>query len=919
MKAILALPRRFLPALALAFLSLTACNTTRPPATPTNFQAIPDATPRVVLRWEAAAGATDYVLERKTNSGAFAVLGVITDTSYTDESVDYSTTYTYRLTARNNAAASSPVEKSATTPPPPQQPPDAPSNFQATPDATPKVVLRWTAPERVARYVLERRTRDGSFVTLSSTLPASTTEYTDEAVGSGTPYTYRLTPYNSAGSGSPATLQTETPAYSEPGFTQTTSSYSFSDDRPAGQDPGINPLTSPDLGLDVEYFDNPNLTGLFARRIETNINHTFSGQPPRPGMGPDTFSIRWTGLITAPASGTYTFTVLADDGVRLWVNDQLLISAWFDQNLTRRSATISLSAGQAYRIKLEYYNQDARGAIKLRWAYPGQSEQVVPPSAFVRHQKARIGYFGPKLPWPTVATHAALLPDGRVMTFHGLDPVGKCQGDNYRDYSKHASTQVFVWTPGTPTDAQSQARYDNTHTDLFCSGYVLAANGKLYLAGGNLGYDYTASGGEYGFPAGHKHTNIFDPSTNTWSAGPDMTYGRWYPSVITLPNEEMLIIGGNRDQHNGDGDIYRQDWNTIPDVWNPFTNTLRRLTGAESIDINGNVLINHFYPWVHVAPNGQVFLSGNYEKWFYINTTGQGSLGPVHSSLVDRYYGSSVMYQPGKILILGGGDVQKSNPPGISRGENSAQVIELNPNNQSISVRNVAPMAYKRTHVNATLMPDGRIFVNGGNEDGIQFSNATAVYESEIWSPLTETFKRAAEAQCPRTYHSTALLLLDGTIITMGGGATGGDDPASAPECDKTKGNAQKVNQLNAEIYYPPYLHNADGSLASRPVVQSAPDRISYGESFALTTDVPATVVERVTLVAFGAVTHAFNMGQRFVELNFTRTGPNSLQVTAPASPNLATPGFYQLYVLDGRGVPSEARVVRLREAGRQP
>lgn len=904
MKVVLALPSRFLLALALATLGLTACNTARPPATPSNFQAIPDATPRVVLRWEAAEGAADYVLERKTNGGTYAVLGVVTNTGYTDESVDYSTTYTYRLTARNNAAASRPVEQSATTPAQPLVPPDAPTNFQATPDATPKVVLRWTAPERVARYVLERRTRDGNFVTLSSTLPASTTEYTDINVGSGTPYTYRLTPYNSAGSGSPATVPVETPPYSEPGFTQTASSYSFADD--SSQDPGINPLTSPDLGLDVEYFDNPDLTGLFARRIEANINHTFSGQPPRPDMGPETFSIRWTGLITAPANGTYTFTVLADDGVRLWINDQLLISAWFDQNLTRRSATISLSAGQAYRIKLEYYNQDARGAVKLRWAYPGQSEQIVPPSAFMRHQKARIGYFGPKLPWPTVATHAALLPDGRVMTFHGLDPVGKGQSDNYRDYSKHASSQVFVWTPGTPTDAQSQARYDNTRTDLFCTGYVLAANGKLYLAGGNLGYDYSASGGEYGFAAGHTHTNIFDPSTNTWSAGPDMTQGRWYPSVITLPNEEMLIIGGNADSHNGNG--IDDDKNYIPDVWNPFTNTLRRLTGASSFGKG----IEHFYPWVHVAPNGQVFLTGSYKNWYYLDTSGTGSWGPVNIQTYNRYYGSSVMYEPGKILVLGGGATNISNGP---MGGETAQVVELNQANQSISVRDVPPMAHKRTHLNATLMPDGRIFVNGGNEDGVNFSNATAVYESEIWSPLTETFKRAAEARCPRTYHSTALLLLDGTIITMGGGATGSDDLPSLPECDKTKGNAQKINQLNAEIYYPPYLHNADGSLASRPVVQSAPDRISYGQSFTLTTDLPATAVERVTLVAFGAVTHAFNMGQRFIELNFTRIGSNSLQVTAPASPNLATPGYYQLYVLDGRGVPSEARVVRLRDA----
>ena len=884
---------------------LVAC-TPKPPAAPTNFRASPDDTPEVVLSWDAVPGASVYVLERKVGSAEFVPLPGVTTPQYTDSSVEYSTRYTYRLTARNNGGSSPPVDLEVTTPPRPLGPPSTPTNFQASPNDTPQVRLAWTAPERVSRYRLERRTRDGSYTTLADNLPASATEYLDIDVGSGTPYTYRLTARNAAGESAPVTLQTQTPDYSEPGFVATPTSYSFSDDAASSQ----SLLGSEDEGLDVEYFDNPDLTGLYFRRIESGVNRTFSGQPPLPGMGADTFSIRWSGLITPPASATYTFVVLADDGVRLWINNQLLIDRWADQGLTRRTAQVTLTGGQAYPIRLEYYNRDPRGAVKLRWSRPGQSATLVPPSAFKRHEKARIGYFGPKLPWPTVATHAALLPDGRVMTFHGLDPVGKGQSDNYRDYDKHNSTQVFVWTPGTPTDAQSQARYDNRRTDLFCAGYVLAANGKLYLAGGNLGYDYSASGDERGFEAGHTHTNIFDPATNTWSEGPDMHQGRWYPSVITLPNEEMLIIGGNADQHNGDG--INNDKNYIADVWNPLTNELDRLTTASSF----GKAIEHFYPWVHVAPNGQVFLSGSYKYWYYLDTSGTGSWhNPPGLNLpqtYNRYYGSSVMYQPGKILVLGGGWVGFSD----SQGGETAQVIELNASNQNASVRNVAPMAHKRTHLNATLMPDGRIFVNGGNEDGKNFDNQTAVYQSEIWSPRTETFKRAAEAQCPRTYHSTALLLLDGTIITMGGGATGGDDPPSAPECDKTKGNAQKVNQLNAEIYYPPYLHNADGSPAARPRILSGPERVSYGQRFSLTTDVPASVVDRVTIVAFGAVTHAFNMGQRFLELSFTRTGPNSLEVTAPASANLATPGFYQLYVLDGRGVPSEAKVLRLRAAG---
>ncbi|MCS7069689.1 MAG: PA14 domain-containing protein [Meiothermus sp.] len=889
-------------------LVLAACSP-KPPGAPSNFSASPDDTPQVVLTWDAVPGASSYQLERRGPGGDFSPLATISTTEYTDSSVEYSTTYSYRLVARNGGGNSPAVSVDVTIPPRPLEPPDTPTDLQATPQTgsggTVEFRLTWTAPARVTRYTLERRTRDGPYTVLTGNLAANVTSYTDPDLGSGTPYTYRLTARNAAGNSVPAVLEATTQAYSEPGFSQSSTAYSFADDYTSSQ----SLLGNEDEGLDAEYFDNPDLTGLFFRRIESGINHKFNGQPPLPGMGADTFSIRWVGLLTAPVTATYTFVVLADDGVRLWVNNQLLINRWADQGLTRRTAQIALLQGQSYRIKLEYYNRDPRGAVKLRWSYPGQAEQIVPRSAFRRDVKARIGQFGPKLPWPTVATHAVLLPDGRVMTFHGLDPVGKGQSDNYRDFERHSSTQVFVWTPGTPTHAQSQARFDNNRTDLFCVGYVLAANGKVYMAGGNLGYDYSATGGEEGFAAGHPHTNIFNPTTNTWAAGPNMAQGRWYPSMITLPNEEMLIIGGNADNHNGDG--IDNDKNYIADVWNPFSNTLRRLTTASSFGKG----IEHFYPWVHVAPNGQVFLSGSYLNWYYLNTSGTGAWGPINVQTYNRYYGSSVMYEPGKILVLGGGWIGFSGPQGGA----TAQVIELNPTNQNITVRELPEekrMKHARTHLNATLMPDGRVFVNGGNADGIQFNNATAVYESEIWSPRTEAFKPAAEAQCPRTYHSTALLLLDGTIITMGGGATGEDDDPTRKECDKEMGNSQKVNQLNAEIYYPPYLYNADGSEATRPIIQSAPERVSYGQTFTITTDVPSSVVDRVTVVAFGAVTHAFNMGQRFLELSFSRTGPNTLTVVAPASPNLAPPGYYQLYVLDGRGVPSPARALRIRATG---
>ena len=79
-----------------------------------------------------------------------------------------------------------------------------------------------------------------------------------------------------------------------------------------------------------------------------------------------------------PSTGSYTFYTTSDDGVRLWVDNQLLINNWTDHGATENSGGITLTAGKKYDIKLEYYENGGAASIKLLWAPPGQAKQIIP-------------------------------------------------------------------------------------------------------------------------------------------------------------------------------------------------------------------------------------------------------------------------------------------------------------------------------------------------------------------------------------------------------------------------------------------------------------------------------------------------------------------------------------------------------------
>ena len=137
-------------------------------------------------------------------------------------------------------------------------------------------------------------------------------------------------------------------------------------------------LSQTGTGLKGDYFTNTTLTGVVAlSRVDTNVNFEWLYNAPAPAIPADRFSVRWTGQVEAPVTGSFTFSTQSDDGVRLWVDGKLVITRWSDHGSTRdQSAPIALIAGRKYDIQLEYYENTGSSVIKLRWAYPGQVEQL---------------------------------------------------------------------------------------------------------------------------------------------------------------------------------------------------------------------------------------------------------------------------------------------------------------------------------------------------------------------------------------------------------------------------------------------------------------------------------------------------------------------------------------------------------------
>ena len=453
--------------------------------------------------------------------------------------------------------------------------------------------------------------------------------------------------------------------------------------------------------------------------------------------------------------------------------------------------------------------------------------------------------------WPHIAVSAANLPDGRILTFASNERTSFPSGTEY--------TYAAVWDP---TNGSFLEVPHSSH-DMFCAATTMLEDGSIFVNGGRNDSQLTS---------------IFNYQTNQWENQELMNRGRWYPGSVALPSGEVVTAigrGGSR----------------YPELWTP-EGGWRLLTGA---DLTGPILNRQtgyqhdWLPYLHLMPNGEVFHAGPTDSMNVLDPTGNGSISPTGFG-ADWYfkYGTGLMYDEGKVLITGGGDAGGN---GATSAYNDALVVDLNGSSPQITP--VAPMQFARKFSNGTVLPNGEVLIIGGNTSGIEFNDGGTALTPEIWNPDTQSWRSLADMSVPRNYHSVALLLTDGRVLSAGGGL-----------CDCA------ADQQNAQIYSPPYLYNADGSLATRPLITGAPDSASPGQVISVQA---SAGLESFGLVKMSATNHHLNSDLRRLEPNMLETSSGNYDLSLSANVNVLTPGYWMLFAMNAQGTPSVAKIIQIR------
>src|SRR4051812_36396521 len=231
------------------------------------------------------------------------------------------------------------------------------------------------------------------------------------------------------------------------------------------------------------------------------------------------------------------------------------------------------------------------------------------------------------------------------------------------------------------------------------------------------------------------------------------------------------------------------------------------------------------------------------------------------------------------MLVGGDGDIPTRTPP---------QPGKVKPPTPATPAwTSVASRHHARRQQNATLLPDGTVLVTGGSSASGFDVPSGSVYAAELWNPATNTWTTLASAAKYRGYHSWALLLPDGRVLSAGGQLN----------------QAGQANGSNAEVFSPPYLFKG-----ARPTITSAPTSVAYGQTALIGT---SDSITKVSWIRLSAVTHAFNQEQRFMPLSFA-AGTGGVNVTFPANGNISPPGYYMLFLLNSAGVPSIAKIIKI-------
>ncbi|KAL8838673.1 MAG: hypothetical protein Q9176_004913 [Flavoplaca citrina] len=500
------------------------------------------------------------------------------------------------------------------------------------------------------------------------------------------------------------------------------------------------------------------------------------------------------------------------------------------------------------------------------WACAAELQPIIQSSSLSPAPESA-GQWGETINFPLVPVAAVLIPStSEVVVWSAWN------ADFFGDGNGRTVTATYNPSSGIVT----QSIVTNTGHDMFCPGISLTKSGLIVVSGGTNA----------------EKTSIYHPDTRSWSSAANMILPRGYNSQVTLSNGGIFNIGGSWSGARGgkNGEYY----DPVANTWSlrPGCPVAPILTDdAEGIFRSDN------HAWLFARQNNSVFQAGPSKNMNWFTTDGQGTTTPAGTRGNDNHAmnGNAVMYDAvaGKILTIGGSAnyVNSYTTP-------NAHIITLGAPNTKPTVTAIGSAHYARTLHNSVVLPDGKVLILGGTNYAKLFTDDTAILYPEIFDPATNSFTVMAPMQIPRTYHSVAMLLADGTVFTGGGGLCGlGCGP---------------INHYDAQIFRPPYLFNGDQTPATRPKILSMnpAKEIKLGSGITVTMDGP---VNRFSLVRFGSVTHSVNTDQRRVPLGSVTGGGNVYQVLVPKEPGVVVPGWWMLFAINTQGTPSVAATVHIQ------
>jgi hypothetical protein len=514
------------------------------------------------------------------------------------------------------------------------------------------------------------------------------------------------------------------------------------------------------------------------------------------------------------------------------------------------------------------------------------------------------GAWSAPFPHRSYGMHAALLPTGKVI-FWSLPLNGQSDANE---------GVAWLWDPAAGTGPGAFEDVDPPLVDsdgdgtlerapIWCSGQSFLPDGRLLIAGGNRQWpDYDAGATDY---IGWEAVFTFNPFSETWARQPDMAGGRWYPSqVLTGDGSTYIASGYDKDPMGGAANKRLERFLPSPDM--DGTDGVVAVIGSPTGTSFG------LYPHLFALPDGKVAVAGPIRSDVALLDTATGvwdrlfdqnGMRPLMSQ--NRVGGTAVLQPSGP----GGSDVVTDIGGWANTGEGSTydpsvattETIDFSPASGMPRWVQDAPLNVARANHNTVLLPDGSMVTVGGGAGRSNAAGVRAMYDDGRSRPVElrdaggGPWRLGAPQAEDRGYHSTALLLPDGRVMSAGDDVHPDDDGDTI------------------ELYSPPYLFRGE-----RPAIGAAPAAVGYGQQFDVASSSPG--LTRAVLMAPSATTHAADMTQRHVELEVAgRPAGGGLTVRSPGHRNLAPPGYYMLFVLNEAGVPSVSRWVRLDPAVAHP